>query len=612
MTGNPGGKWFPAEAVCGANCVDFSCDKKYNVCMWKNSMQNKKEYLIFGFFCLGTLVLRLFYLTKVNGPFVYADELGYWSHAAHMAGHTWAGVMDGVSWYAFGYSFLLLPALLLSSQMAAAYKIAVLFNVVMCLFVYGLACAVSRRLFPSLGAFGRGMIAFTATSFTSYIFYSYITMCETLVTLLVWLVFYEIISLEERDVWWKGVLLGLTAGFAYMVHNRMVSVVAAMFLCIALLLFFRRLNWRTAALCLAAFAGMFVLNSLIRTSLTGMVENNPVIAAMGFTPQMGQANSGGTQMQKLLHLLTPDGFLSFFLNALGQVWECLSATYLLFGLGAVYAVKRIYQRCRERGPVCRYLFPIASVFLSIGVTAVFFYASPLSEAAGKTRIDTLFYARYNECFLGILLLLGIGMFFEEERGRWKTVLCVTAVYLVLTAVMAVRIGSTADKYLNVVSATGIHIFHWFGEFAVGKCAVAALIGAILFTGFLRVRLPYGVQRCLACLVLVFLFATTALHCMRTCIRGENDYTARYNEMFDYLNANTRAGDVVYVCEREKMAYDVQTRLIDKTVISVEPAQLADAAPDAYAVIRSEEIPEISGIPYESCLEDEEYLVIICR
>lgn len=580
--------------------------------MWTNSIRNKKEYLIFAFFCLGTLVLRLFYIMKVNGPFVYADELGYWAHAAHMTGLTWAGVMDGVSWYAFGYSFFLMPALLFFNQMAVAYKFAVLFNVLMCLIVYGLACAVSRRLFPTLSVFERGLIAFTATSFTSYIFYSYITMCETLVSLLVWLVFYEVVSLEERDAWWKGILLGLTAGFAYMVHNRMISVVIAVFFCIALMLFFRRLNWKTAVLCLAAFAAMFVLNGLIKTSLIGMVENNSVLGTLGFTAEMGQANSGGTQVQKLLNLFTPNGLLQFFLNVLGQVWECLSATYLLFGFGVAYAVRETYRGLKDRKGVSLYLFPVTAALLSIAVTAVFFYASPLSEAAGKTRIDTLFYARYNECFLGILLLLGIGMFFEGESVWWKRICAMMALYLVLAAVMVWRVGNPGDKYLNVVSAIGIHIFHWLGEFSVGKCAAIALIGAVLFTVLLRFRLPCGVQRCLACLFLVFLFATTALHCMRTCIRGENDYTARYNEIFDYLNENTQSGDVVYICERDKMAYDVQTRLIDKTVISVEPEQLADAAPGAYAVIRSENASEISGIPYVSCLEDEEYLIIVLQ
>lgn len=580
--------------------------------MWKNSMQNKKEYLIFIIFCLGTLVLRLFYITKGNGPFVYEDELGYWSHAAHMAGYTWAGVMDGVSWYAFGYSFVLLPALLLSSQMAVAYKAAVLFNVLMCLFVYGLAYAIARRLFPSLDVFQRGMIAFTATSFSSYIFYSYVTLCETLVSLLAWLIFYEIVSLEERDAWWKGALLGLAAGFAYMVHNRMISIAGAVFLCVFLLVFLRRLNWKTAVLCLAAFAGMFVLNGLIKAYLVGMVENNSVLGMLGFDAELGRANSGDAQMQKVLGLFTPNGLLQFFLNVFGQVWECLSATYLLFGLGAAYAVCRICNSWKERENVCPYLFPVIAVLMSVAMTAVFFFSLPLAVVDGRTRIDPLFYTRYNECYLGMILLLGIGMLFEEKKARWKMLAGTAAVYLVLALWMVSRVGNTDDKYLNVISAIGIHIFHWLGEFSVGKCAVIALAGGIAFVVILCVRLPYGLQRYVACLLLVFLFATTALHCMRICIRGENDYTARYTEIFDYLNENTQSGDAVYVCETKKMAYDVQTRLIDKVVISVEPGQLAKAGSGAYAVIRTEDISQISGISYEPCLESEEYQVILCR
>ena len=95
--------------------------------------------------------------------------------------------------------------------------------------------------------------------------------------------------------------------------------------------------------------------------------------------------------------------------------------------------------------------------------AVFFYASPLTQAGGKTRIDTLFYGRYNECFMGILLLLGMGMFLEETKGRFKIWLGTAVVCLLLTVLMISRIGTPQDKYLNVVSATGIHIFHWLGR-----------------------------------------------------------------------------------------------------------------------------------------------------
>lgn len=44
--------------------------------MMKNKCGNRKECLVFLVFCLGTLVLRIFYISKINGPFVYPDEFG--------------------------------------------------------------------------------------------------------------------------------------------------------------------------------------------------------------------------------------------------------------------------------------------------------------------------------------------------------------------------------------------------------------------------------------------------------------------------------------------------------------------------------------------------------
>ena len=70
---------------------------------WMLRDQGKiKDVLFTGIFVLGVIFLRLFYITRTTGPFIYADELGYWSHAGHMTGHTWAGGEDGVSWFSLG------------------------------------------------------------------------------------------------------------------------------------------------------------------------------------------------------------------------------------------------------------------------------------------------------------------------------------------------------------------------------------------------------------------------------------------------------------------------------------------------------------------------------
>ena len=121
------------------------------------------------------------------------DEMGYWGHAANMTGNTWAGVMNGMPWYACGYSFVLWPIFILQSDMSTMYRMTVILNAVL------------------------GIMSF-----------------------LVWLIFYEIISLEEVPKCWKSVLLGVTVGYSYMVHNRMLAVVAAFLLTQIILLYYKK------------------------------------------------------------------------------------------------------------------------------------------------------------------------------------------------------------------------------------------------------------------------------------------------------------------------------------------------------------------------------------
>lgn len=577
--------------------------------MLRDKRGDKKEYLVFLLFCFGTLVLRVFYISKVNGPFVYADEFGYWAHAAHLTGRTWAGVMDGMGWYGFGYSFILAPALLLSGKMTVIYKIAVLFNVAMCVAVYGLAYLIARRLFVDWSALQRGAAAFAATSFSSYIFYSYVTMSETCLTLLVWLVFYELISTEESPVWWKGLLLGITLGFMYMVHNRMVGVIAAVFFCMLLLTMQRRLDWKTNISCLAALIFMIILKRIFQGNFVDMIENNPMMNELGISIKLGSANAAGSQMEKVAGLFHFQEMKELALNVIGQLWECMSATYLLFGLGGVYAAKRLWHNYKVKKDRCLYLFPILAVIMSIGITAIFFYATPLVEAGGKTRIDTLFYGRYNECFFGMFILLGIGMLAEKRKHVYRTYVIILAVYIGLAAVMYVRLGNTNEAYLNVVSAIGIHMFHWFGEFGVWKCAVIAVLGAAAVTGVYHIRALHALRHYVACLLLVFLFATTALHCMRTSIRGENDYTARYNPIFDYLRDNTEKNEVIYICEKEKMAFDVQTRLADRILVSIPFEEIDRVQDGTYIIVGATDTGRLDTEQYRLCLDENEYWVI---
>ena len=58
-----------------------------------------------------------------------------------------------------------------------------------------------------------------------------------------------------------------------------------------------------------------------------------------------------------------------------------------------------------------------------------------------------------------------------------------------------------------------------------------------------------------------------------------------------------------------MAFDVQTRLVDKPVISITIDQLDERVGDSYVVVPEEQMGDIDSSAYSVCLSTEGYAVI---
>lgn len=578
-----------------------------------NNLAVKKERrisdaLLIGIFMLGVIFLRLFYITRTTGPFIYADEFGYWSHAAHMTGHTWAGVMDGVSWYSFGYSFWLALTFLFSDRMIVMYRIAIILNVMMNLGIYLLAFQIIRKLAKEQEMITSGFIAFAATCFPTYIFYSYTTMCETALALVIWLLFYEIISLEENPKWWKGALLGITAGYAYMVHNRSLTVVLAVGVCLILLWFRHTIDWKIVISVLVSFLVMLLLYTMIKDFLEGMIVGNQMLADTQVVINKGRANTFQNIWNKFVRLFRPDRIKWPFLCLMGQLWQCLSSTYLLLGVGVVYGAWYLAKNWRQGGHLCIYAFPLLAFVFSVGLTCVTVHG-PARGTPGRVRIDPAFYGRYSECYFPLLVMMALLVLCEEEmHGILKVFAGIALLYLALSVGMYFNLYGL-DGYLNIVSAVSIHIFHWLGEFSVWKCTAAALLGGGVIVGLSSLKRIGCLGRYAAMAVLVFLFSTTAFYCMRMSVRGENDYTMRYAPMYDYLNENTEEGEIVYITAENKPAYDLQSRLVDKPAVVILPETLDAAAEGSYVVINEEGLEKAPVVDYEICMQCEEFVVI---
>ena len=563
--------------------------------------------IFMGGFIFGLIFLRLFYITRTTGPFIYADEFGYWSHAAHMAGQTWAGVMNGVSWYSFGYSFWLALTFLFSDRMIVMYRIAIILNVMMCLGIYFLAYAIIRKLAKEQTVITCGFIAFAVTCFPTYIFYSYSTMCVTGLALGVWLLRYELVSLEENPKWWKGMLLGLTTGYAYMVHNRLLTAVFAVGICLIFLWIWHKIDWKVIVAFAVAILAALLFYIVFKDFLEGMIVGNQALANTQVSVVKGKSNTFQNIWRKFVSLFRPERMKRPFLSLMGQLWQCLSATYLLAGLGVVYVIRHLTKNLRQGINLSIYVYPLLAFVFSVGLTSITAYG-PEIGTVGRVRIDPAFYGRYNECYYPMLIMMALVFLCDEKlRGTYKICAGVLILYAALTVGMYFRLYGM-DGYLNIVSSVSIHIFHWLGEFRVWKCAGIALLGGGVIVGLCCFKRIGHLGRYAGMTVLVLLFATTALYCMRTSIRGENDYTMQYAPLYDYLNENMEKGEIAYITTNGKSAFDLQSRLVDKPVVVMWTEELDKIAEPAYAVIRAEELEEVP-VDYEICLECEDFLVL---
>lgn len=575
-------------------------------------MAKQKDRYILLFLCVISFLLRIFYISKVKGPFVYTDELGYWGHAANLAGNNWAGVMNQMPWYAFGYSLILAPLFFLTADAVGMYRMAVVLNAAFGLLslvmAYRLACRMRKKDGKSSET---AVWAFTALCFSAYIFNSYIAWSETLLSFLVWLLLYEMAALEESPACWKGIVLGAAAGYGYMVHNRMLSVVVTVLLITAFLLWRGKIAWKHLLCVFGSAAAVFLLNVFLKDVFRQLFSENSVLQSMGIHAQFSKSNTLSQQIVKIGQVFTPEGFRKIVLNVCGQVWQILSATYLLAGMGIAYCISKVREAIKEKETVSLYLFPVTALLFTTLMTALFFIEDGGNGSGGPVRIDTLFYGRYNDVLMGALLIAALVMLCTRvrEKAYHRMFAAVYVIYLAVSGVMYFALKDVGDFYLNIVSAESIHMFHWLGQFAVWKCVLIALAVSGVCLAFAFVKLPEGIRTYLICGLLTALFFATAFQCMRLTVRGENDYTQQYAQIYAFLNENTETGEPVFTLEGGKFAYDLQTRLPDKMVICIDEEQIRYVADSQYLVVSGQSQGELADSEYTACLQSADHIIL---
>jgi hypothetical protein len=430
--------------------------------------------------------------------------------------------------------------------------------------------------------------------YPAFLAQSYIAWSETALYLFVWLLFWLLLRFEDKQDLSLSVLIGVVLGIIYMMHNRSIGILAAYCAVGFIAALSRRINWKY-------YAVSVIVLGLMLAGCTWVKNILLIKYAKNFESPSLSGNGIPAIINKFRMLSPAELCRGLTASLSGQVWYLLAATGMLVLWGIILCLGHIKQKEK-------FLFygtALAALAATMAVSGIWWMDLLHYAESLKVEGNGLFYGRYNECVLGIFLLLG--MFYLMQNGMEKKnvilFLAGAGLMLVTGALLSVNVSSMDDFYLQSCNMFALEYYRWFGEFRVIVCTIVGLLAALaLFAGIGagkgNPQRQYR-ERVAVCFAFVLFWGLTALQGTRSFTMVEQRYTKQYNEMFDYLKA--LQADRFYVCGNYKIAADIQTRVVDSEVIRLYDVP-EDMEENSYLLVEDEAAEDYDLSQFEDCYE----------
>lgn len=358
-------------------------------------------FIIFGIFGYG--------IGKIYGMSIYPDEFGYWANAAQAVGYDWREAVSLGPYYSYGYSILLFPILKFSRDGVTVYRTAVFVNVLMQAGAPFLAWGIYRRLFPLIAEEYCLMAAGMAALYPVWSFYSQMTLTESMLCFLYLLGCYLFVRCLESG---STVTLGVTTVlfiYMYTVHMRTIGILAAFLITLLVMSWQRQERYGGAAgILLLAGCGITL------TALGKRYVSGSVYAMSG--AELRAVGEYGSKLHLLTEILTGERTVSFLLGCAGKLYYLFMASFGMLIPAAFCLTQRLNEmitsaRHKERVPWRNFfaLFAALSILGQFAVTALYM--------SGNGRLDAVFYGRYNEYL--IPLMIGLGALELLRKGNFR-------------------------------------------------------------------------------------------------------------------------------------------------------------------------------------------------
>lgn len=432
-------------------------------------------------FAAAIFIINYRIVGKCYNPFVYNDEMGYWTHAAKLAGLDWTGVSSTLAWYSFGYSFMLAPLIVMISDTVALYRTALILNIIMDIACYLMFVYIIRKIFPDIGKIASNFAAAAAIFYTSYQMNAGIAYSETALLFITTLVTFFIVRMIQKPTYVNMTCLGLLCAYLYMVHNRTIGIVASAVLIVAVCLLLKKVTWKKSGAFALALAVGFIANKLIKKYLetalrpSGKAGGND---AGSMVTKIKTACSSAEGMKKLLSIMAGQGF-------------AVSAGTLCLVLFAVLAMSRhiitaLVKTCKAvkekkspaeavDGKILIVLFILCAFISSWLISSIFMFDC--------SRIDHILYTRYFDITVGLLIMTGICYLCSMDKFDIGIIMLIPVIMKVGATRAKAMMPQLSNPVFNKICSPGVcklyeengQNFHAYLSYSVGFFFIMAFI-----------------------------------------------------------------------------------------------------------------------------------------
>jgi hypothetical protein len=401
-----------------------------------------------GVFALLLVVVAAYYVRMLRGysaPLIVPDEFGYSVIAAYLAGHDWSNVAQGLPWYSYGYSLLLVPVYELvkpSHWYHAAQFVNILFLIAGGVFANAL---LSKFVVRSVH---RYLAVAAVLLYPSLVFYAHFTWSESLIVLLPWLVAIQAFRMGRVGAGYlNAVAYGVLLGCCYYIHSRLIVI------CLAGLMVLGYQVWIGKRRLLAGASGV----AFAATMFFGALLKNYFIDRVYRGEVGGAQDSLAKMVLELMHRFQdPSVLLTMFSGAAGQLAYLVIATLGLIVPGVISMAARARQahlqgRVDETSAL---LFLLLALLGSYALIAISMGSSP-----GYPH--HVFYGRYTDPIVLPALAFGLVYCMEHRRAVFKMALISLSVVF-LTVPLAMHLVAKLPQVIYWVLLAGLFPYRTAG------------------------------------------------------------------------------------------------------------------------------------------------------